>query len=140
MSFLRSVIVEVAVVVEHADVAGHEPAVGAERGFGRGRVRVADEQLRPAAPDLARHADLDVVAVVVDETDLDAGQRPPVGGDALVVRRVGSAAGDRRVLGRAEAARDLDADAPRIARPTAAGTAEPPSPMNGISGACRSGS
>ncbi len=100
---------EVAVVVEHTDVAGHEPAVGAERSLGRGLVGVTDEQLRPATPDLAGRTDFDVLAVVVDETDLDAGQRQPVGGDALVVRRVGGAAGDRGVLGRAEAARDLDA-------------------------------
>src|SRR5439155_23428768 len=92
----------------NADIAGHEPTVGTERGLRRGRVRIPHEQVRSAAPDLAGRPDVDVLAVVVDEPDLEAGERGPVGVDALVVRRIRPAPRDRWVLGRTEAARDLD--------------------------------
>ena len=68
---------EVAVGVEHADVAGREPAVGVERRLrsragrcSRRSSRARGSRSRPARPTL------DVVAVVVDEAHLDAGQRP----------------------------------------------------------------
>ena len=43
-----------------------------------GVVPVAVEHVGPAHPDLARVADEHVVAVVVDEAHLDAGERPPI--------------------------------------------------------------
>ncbi len=100
---------EVPVGIEHADVARHEPAVGRERGGGELRVGVADEAFGPAAPDLARLARPGVVAVLVDGSQLDARQRCAVGEQPLLARRLSSAARDRRVLGRTEAAHGLDA-------------------------------
>ena len=101
---------QVAVVVEDADVAGHVPAVGGERGGRRRRIGVSDEALRSLAPDLALSAGLDVAPLVVDQTYLDARHRPAVGVDTLVVRRFRGRAGDRRMLGAPEAARRLDAE------------------------------
>ena len=66
---------EVAVVVEHADVAGAVPAVVVEDGGGQLGVGVADEAVGTPAEDLA----------VVVEADLDAGQRASVGAEALVL-------------------------------------------------------
>ena len=124
---------EVAVGVEHADVAGHEPTVGRERLRGQRRVGVADEAVGAAAPDLARLAGRHVVAVVVDEADLDAGQRRAVGVEALLARRLRAAARDRRVLG--DPKLRIVVMPSRSARsPTAAGTAEPPRPITGING------
>ena len=60
MSFLRSVIARITVGVEHADVAGHEPTVGAKACVGERGIGVADEAVGPAAPDLARLPRLDV--------------------------------------------------------------------------------
>ena len=80
---------EVAVGVEHADVAGHEPAVGVNAAAVRCRVGVADEAVGPATPDLARLARRDVVAVLVDEAHLDARQRCAVGVQPLLARRLG---------------------------------------------------
>ena len=77
---------------------------------GERRVGVADEALGAAAPDLARLAGADVASVLVDDAQLDTGQRRAVGVQALLARRVRRAAGDRRVLGRPEAARRHDAE------------------------------
>ena len=63
---------EVAVVVEHADVAGAVPPVVVEDRRGQRGVDVADEAVRAPAQDLA----------VLVEADLDAGQRVAVGGRA----------------------------------------------------------
>ena len=75
---------EVAVVVEHADVAGREPAVGVERLGGDRGIGVAGEQVGPAAVDLAGLARLDGLPVVVEEPDLDPVERAPVGVQALL--------------------------------------------------------
>ena len=54
---------EEAVVVEHADVAGVQPAVGIEGGGGGGRVvEVAEERARAPGQDLAVVADADLAA------------------------------------------------------------------------------
>ena len=103
---------QAAVVVEHADVAGAEPAVGVERGGGRARVGVAGEAVRAAARGSRRaRPTATSLAVVVDEADLDAGQRAAVGVAALVLGVVVHDAGDRRVLGRPVHAHDRDAQA-----------------------------
>ncbi len=53
---------EVAVVVEHADVAGAVPAVGVEGLRGQRRIGVAQAQVRAAAEDLAVGAEPDLHA------------------------------------------------------------------------------
>ena len=77
---------EKAVLVEHADVAGHEPTARREGGVGELRVGVADEALGPAAPDLAGFTGAEVVAVLVDDAQLDARERCAVGEQALLTR------------------------------------------------------
>ena len=75
MSFLRPVIVEEAVLVERAEVAGVQPAVD-DRAERRVVVPVvAAEDVRAADQDLA----------VVGDPDLDAGQRPADRAEAVVV-------------------------------------------------------
>ena len=64
------------VVVDHADVAGLEPAVGVERSRRQRGVGVPDEAVGALAPDLARLARVDrVPAVVVAQLHLDAEHR-----------------------------------------------------------------
>ena len=91
---------EVAVVVEHADVAGAVPPVGVEHRCCERRVGVAHEAVGPTAGDLA-----DLV-----EPDLDAGERVAVGVQPLGLGLVHPRAGDRRVLGAAVRAERLDAE------------------------------
>ena len=102
---------EVAVGVEHADVAGHEPAVGANAAAVSGGIGVADEAVGPAAPDLARLAR---APTSLPSSSTRRISTPGSGAPSVCSRfsRGDSAVqpGDRRVLGRAEAARGLDAE------------------------------
>ena len=79
---------EVAVVVEHADVAGVVPAVVVEHGCGELGIGVAEEEVGAAADDLA----------VVIEAQLHARHRAAVGVEALLPGCGRPAAGDRGVL------------------------------------------
>ena len=99
---------QVAVLVEHAHVAGAIPAVAGDRARGQRRVRVAGEQVGPPRPDLAGPAGGEVAALLVDDPDLHALERMPVGAVALRLRLVGRRAGDRRVLRRAVGPEHLD--------------------------------
>ena len=99
---------QVAVGVDDADVAGVEPAVLVDR-LGRERgVGVAGEAVGATGEDLARLADADVVAVLVDRADLDPLERPAVGVDPLLPGRLVLGTGDRRVLGAAVGAHERD--------------------------------
>src|SRR5262245_49901110 len=84
---------QVAVGIQHADVAGRVPVVLPEDLLRELGVRVAEEALGPATPDLARPTGRDVAPVVVDEPDLVAFHRPAVGVDALLRRLVPTRAG-----------------------------------------------
>src|SRR5262249_18317354 len=97
------------VLVAYRDVTARVPAVRVDGGLREDRVRVADEQVRAARPDLAR-ALFHVVAVVVDESDVDAGQRDAIGVIALWLRVVERRAGRRRVLGAPVRPQQLDAE------------------------------
>ena len=100
--------VEVAVVVGGGHVAGVQPTVGVEHLGGRlGVAVVAGEHVVAANPDLADVAD-ERVAVVVDQTDLDARQGTT---DRSESRRDTRRRGDdRRRLGEAVALADLEAE------------------------------
>ena len=79
---------EETVAIEHAHVAAAVPAVGVER-LGRERgVGVADAELGPTRPDLARRSGRDGVAVLVEHPDLDSRQRGAVGAVPLLGRVV----------------------------------------------------
>ncbi len=66
MSFLRSSSFRKPSRVEHADIAGAQPAVGGEHAFGLvGTPPIALHDLRAAHPDLALSADREDVAGVV---------------------------------------------------------------------------
>ncbi len=100
---------EVAARIEHADVAGVEPALVVEGGRGGvGVAVVALHQVVPPGDDLARFALGDLVVVRVDEADLDAGDGPAsrlrddLGGVGVAAHR-----GDARGLGEAVARHDV---------------------------------
>ena len=140
MSFLRSMIVRQpsSSSTPTSPVANQPSASNAavgERGVG-----VADEAVGAPAPDLARLARPDVVAVVVDA----AGSRHPRSGRAVGVQPL--LARDRRasqpvIDGCSVEPKLRTVEMPsRSARsPTAAGTGEPPRPMRGMSAACAGG-
>ena len=90
---------QVAVVIDHADVAGVIPAVVVERLRGQGRVGVAQTQIRSPAEYFA----------VIAQPDLDSRTRLAVGEQPLVLRRGAVRSGDRGVLGAAVGAGDDDA-------------------------------
>ena len=102
---------QVAVVVDHADVAGAEPTLGVDELRVECRVRVAGEAVGPAAEDLAGLPHRHVVAVLVDGPDLDPRHRPAVGVDALLLRRVVQRPRDGRVFGRPVGAHERDPEA-----------------------------
>ncbi len=70
---------QVVVLVEDGDVAGVQPAVDEGPAGGGGVIPVAGEHVRALHPDLAGVAGQDVGAVLVDEADGEAGQRPADG-------------------------------------------------------------
>ena len=96
-------------LVEHADVAGVVPALVVEGGGGERRVGVAQAQIGAAGEDLSGRAGRDVGAVVVDEAQLDARERPPIRPVAAVRGVVELATRRRRVLGGPVGADDRDA-------------------------------
>ena len=104
---------EAAALVDRRDVAGAQPAVARERG-GRGALvaEVAEHDLRPAHPDLARRAARGVLARLrIDEPRLGAReQRADRAVDVLVV--LVRVVGDRARLGEAVALLHAAADAP----------------------------
>ena len=112
---------EVAVVVQHADVAGAVPARLVEGAGGELRVGVAKEQVGTTAR---------CVAVLV-EPHLHPGEPHAVGGEALRFRVVDRAPRDRRVLGAAVGAVHLD-PVGRQALGDGQGKVEPPMPAIGI--------
>ena len=125
-SLLRPVSVDVAVLVDGAEIAGVQPAVGVERdGRGGGVVAVAGEQLRPAHPHLAvdhlRLGARDQAAAAADADRLrlvEARQRPPAGRPRRC-RSPADEAAERSPAARSSAAvqrRAAAADAARSAR------------------------
>ena len=94
--------------VEHADVAGGEPAVAVDAGVGQRGIEISREQVWSARHDLPRLAGRQVHAVIVDDADLDAGERSAVAVEAPVGRVAGGASGDRRMLGAAVEADQRD--------------------------------
>ena len=86
------------------------PAVGVDRLAGELGVDVAEEELRPAAEDLADLAVADVAALVVDEAHLAARHRRALGVLAVFGGVGADAADRRRVLGRAVGAHGDDAE------------------------------
>jgi hypothetical protein len=97
---------EVAALVDHADVAGAEEAVGGHHLGGLvGALPVAGHHLRAADGDLARRAQGHLVAVVVEQAMLGAGHGQA--DVAAVGRAVHRVAGGRRAgLGQAVALAD----------------------------------
>jgi len=90
---------EPAVVVDYADVAGVQPAVGVEHPLGRvGIAPVAREHIGPAHEDLAGIAREHVVPVGVGQPDVDTGERRADGAGARL-RRDRARGHDRRRLG-----------------------------------------
>ena len=87
ISFLRPVIVQAAVGVEAAEVAGVEPAVAHRRGRGVGPVVVAGHDDRAADEDLAVLASSSAVSGG-EHLDLGAGQRLADRVDVRVARVV----------------------------------------------------
>ena len=85
MSFLRSVMRDVAGVVHHADVAGVEPAVGVDGvGRGVGILEVARDDGVAAHHDLTGLTPFGLEPFVVDHADLEAGDGASRGlGDGL---------------------------------------------------------
>ena len=79
MSFSRPVMIEVAVGVLLAEVAGAEPAVLVEGVRVEGRVEVAPHHLRRLGPDLALLAGAGDGAVELHQLQLDAGHRLALG-------------------------------------------------------------
>ena len=68
--------VQVAPVVDGGDITGHQPALGVDRtGGGVLVVPVAGEDVRAPDPQLAGVTDQHVVAVLVDEAQLQTGDR-----------------------------------------------------------------
>src|SRR3954471_9975928 len=92
---------EVTLLVEHADVATHVPAVVDEGGGGERWIGVPREAVGAPAEDLARDADLHVATRFVDQPEVDSRKRAPVGELALlgIVDAVDAPRG-RRMLGR----------------------------------------
>ena len=82
---------QIAVFVEHTDVAGAVPAVIVEGPCGQFVVGVAEAQIRPPAEDLT----------VGTQPDLHPGPRVSVGEQPLVLWRGTARTGDRRVFGAA---------------------------------------
>ncbi len=101
---------EIPVLVEHADVAGAEPALLVD-GLGRqGRIRVAGEAVRPAGENLAGLPHTDVASVLVHRPHLDPLHRAAVGVDALLAWRLVRRPGDGGMLGAAVGTDEGDAE------------------------------
>ena len=92
---------QVSVGVDDPDVARVQPATLLDRLGGERGIGVAGEAVGAAGKDLARLADADVAAILVDGADLDTVHRFAVGVDALLAGRFVFGAGDGRVLGAA---------------------------------------
>ena len=137
MSFLRSTIDELAVLVEHTDVAGAEPAVVVDRRLRELGVGVPDEAVGTLAPDLARLADADDAC---RRRRAARSRRRAAGAPSVLMRFSSGSSCVAPVIDGCSVEpklRTID-DAQRSARrsPTVAGTGEPPSPMRGIIAAC----
>jgi hypothetical protein len=99
---------QVAVLVEHPDVAGVQPAVGVDgRGGGLGVVEEPGHDVVAPHDDLAGLARRQRRTVVVDDLHLDVGDGPPGRvGDGLGVVVVAAHGGDAGGLGQAVAGHD----------------------------------
>ena len=90
---------EIAVRVDHAEVAATEEAVGGERLGLQSRVDVADAHLGTEDEDLALAPRGQIAAVLVDDAATPTGHHAAVGVRALVFRIVGCTAREHRALG-----------------------------------------
>ena len=91
---------QIALGVDHTDIAGVVPAVGVEGPFGECVIGVPETQIRSAGKDFA----------ILGQPDLHTRTGIPIGEQSLVLRRRQLGTGDGRMLGAAVGPEDDDAE------------------------------